>query len=64
MSTNIAHNTEEADNRRACSSDAIDISTAVQTALADQYDVDFMRIAWERHVQTDLLRAGARERCD
>ena len=37
-----------------------DVSALVQTALADQYDVDFMRIAWERHVQTDLLRAMVR----
>ena len=38
-----------------------DVSAKVQTALAEQYDVDFMRIAWERDMQTDLLHASQQQ---
>ena len=38
-----------------------DVSALVQTALAEQYDVDFMRIAWECHMQTDLLHASQQQ---
>ena len=31
-----------------------DVCQIVQTELADEYDSDFMRIAWERHVQTGM----------